>query len=237
MFAKIFSQIFDSSIAENYSTRHMFMDLLVLADPTGVVDMTHDAIARRTNVPLDLVKECIEELSQPDDKSRSHVEDGRRIALVDDHRDWGWQIVNYEHYRYLMDEEARRSYFRNKQREYRLSKTVKDSERQSKNVSDSLELSKMSTQEEGEGEVQKKRKMKAQPSSKEELLDYARSLSISDPDASDFWDGQERGGWILATGKPVKDWKAHLRTYKTRRYLLSDKTRAVQDNGDIKFKL
>jgi hypothetical protein len=40
MFAKIFTQIFDSSIAEDYQTRHVFEDLLKLCDINGVVDIT-----------------------------------------------------------------------------------------------------------------------------------------------------------------------------------------------------
>lgn len=50
-FAKIFPQIFDSSIARDLDVRTTFMDMLILADYNGVVDMTHDAIARRTNRP------------------------------------------------------------------------------------------------------------------------------------------------------------------------------------------
>ena len=119
MFAKVYTQIFASSIAENYTTRHVFMDLLVLADPEGVVDMTMGAISRTTNVPLDVIKQAIQELSEPDKSSRSPEEEGRRIALIDSHRDWGWRIINYDHYRTLRDEEARRSYNRNYMRKYR----------------------------------------------------------------------------------------------------------------------
>jgi hypothetical protein len=119
MFAKIFGQIFDSSIAEDYNCRRMFMDLLVLADPTGAVDMTEDAISRRTNVPVEEVRRYIAELCQPDNKSRSQLEEGKRLVPLDSSRDWGWRIVNYWHYRKLRDEEARRSYFRDSQRRYR----------------------------------------------------------------------------------------------------------------------
>src|ERR1700677_5009256 len=105
VFAKIFAQIFDSSIAGDYVVRHVFMDLLVLADRDGVVDMTLDAISRRTNVPENLVQHAITELMKPDRKSRSHQVDGCRIVALDSHRDWGWQIVNYEHYRNIKDEE------------------------------------------------------------------------------------------------------------------------------------
>ncbi len=119
MFAKVYSQIFDSSIAEDHEVRHCFMDLLVLSDQDGVVDMTTEAIARRTNVPIDLVRRCIGELCKPDSRSRSHEESGARIKLIDSHRDWGWQIINYAHYRELRDEESRRAYFRDNKRKQR----------------------------------------------------------------------------------------------------------------------
>jgi hypothetical protein len=112
MFAKVFEQIYDSSIAEDYLVRLVFEDFLVLADLDGVVDMTHEAIARRTNVPIEIVRSAIAKLSMPDPRSRSPKEEGRRLVLLDDHRDWGWQIVNYEDYRNIRDEEGRRTYMR-----------------------------------------------------------------------------------------------------------------------------
>jgi len=126
MFAKVFEQIYDSSIAEDYNCRRMFMDLLVLADPTGAVDMTHEAIARRTNVPFDEVVRYVTLLCQPDPKSRSKMEEGKRLVPLDKNRDWGWKIVNYQHYRKLKDEEARRSYFRDAQRKSRANKKKKE---------------------------------------------------------------------------------------------------------------
>ncbi len=125
MYAKIFAQIFDSSIAENYETRHTFEDLLKLADLDGVVDMTMEAISRRTNVPIEKVRVGIEELSKPDPKSRCREKEGRRIVLVDSNRDWGWVIVNYAHYRNLQDEETRRGYFRDAKRRERSRKKPK----------------------------------------------------------------------------------------------------------------
>ena len=112
MYAKIFAQILDSSIAEDYQVRRMFMDLLVLADPEGVVDMTHESIARRLNVPLDLVVSTMSTLSTPDNTSRTPDDDGRRIVLLDGHRNWGWKVVNFKKYHAMRDENARREYHR-----------------------------------------------------------------------------------------------------------------------------
>ena len=170
VFAKIFAQIFDSSIAGDYVVRHVFMDLLVLADRDGVVDMTLDAISRRTNVPEEMVAHAIKELMKPDRKSRSHQVDGCRIIAIDSHRDWGWQIVNYEHYRNIKDEEARRTYFRDKQRAHRAK-----SQTQPTDVKDSQNLSNKITQEdlEGdrEGEIEGERRVTPlAPSSGNELM-------------------------------------------------------------------
>lgn len=125
VFAKIFSQIFDSSIAENYQTRHVFMDLLVLADSDGVVDMTAEAIARRTNAPLEVVRLALDELTSPDAASRTPQDEGRRLLPVDPQRPWGWQVVNYAHYRAIRDEEARRAYHRDYRRNEREKKRAK----------------------------------------------------------------------------------------------------------------
>lgn len=119
MYAKVFAQIFDSSIAENYEVRHVFEDLLKLADKEGVVDMTMEAIHRRTNVPLEKVRFGIEELMKPDASSRSKEREGRRLVPLDSRRDWGWIIVNYQHYRDIVDEEARKSYFRDAKKRQR----------------------------------------------------------------------------------------------------------------------
>lgn len=125
VFAKIFGQIFDSSIANNHVHRHIFMDLLVLADSDGVVDMTMEAISRRTNVPLPLVQEAVEALCSPDSMSNSPQEEGRRLLPIDERKPWGWQIVNYHHYRKIRDEESRRTYMREYRRKERESKRVK----------------------------------------------------------------------------------------------------------------
>lgn len=119
MFAKIFAQIFESSIAEDYIARHVFMDLLVLADRDGVVDKTPQAIARITNVPLNDVMHGLKVLSSPDAKSRTKIEDGRRLVLIDEGRDWGWRVVNYDKYRQIRDEEARRISNRSYKRDQR----------------------------------------------------------------------------------------------------------------------
>lgn len=112
MFAKVFQQIFDSTIAENYRHRHVFMDLLVMADIDGCVNKTIDAIARTANAPVEEIREAVEALCEPDPHSQNKEHEGRRLVPIEDGRAWGWRIVSYAHYRAIRDEEARRQYHR-----------------------------------------------------------------------------------------------------------------------------
>ncbi len=119
MYAKIFSQIFDSTLAEDYMTRHVFMDLLVLADENGHVDMTLSAISRRLNMPVGIVKEAMDKLAAPDVHSRSAENEGRRIILLDEHRNWGWRIPNYPKYRLIRTKADRTDYWKEYKRKVR----------------------------------------------------------------------------------------------------------------------
>lgn len=108
MYGKLFEQMYDSSLCENWRALITFQQMVILSDVSGFVDMTHEAIARRTNIPIDIIREGIAELEKPDPRSRSPKESGRRIVRLDEHRDWGWQIVNHKQYRDLASLEEKR---------------------------------------------------------------------------------------------------------------------------------
>jgi hypothetical protein len=114
--------IFQSSIAKDCDVRFQFEDFLKLANWEGIVDMTHEAIARWTNVPLDRVQRCITELEKPDPFSKSPDFEGRRILLLDEHRNWGWWIPNFEHYQFLRGAEIQRFNNTEKVRKWRKKK-------------------------------------------------------------------------------------------------------------------
>jgi hypothetical protein len=124
MYGKVFAQILDSSIADDYLTRFVFEDFIVLADADGVVDMTQEAMSRRTNVPIEIIQRAIVRLEAPDPRSRNPAEQGRRIVRLDEHRDWGWRIVNHAHYRGLRTDVDRRDYMRYYMRERRKGESV-----------------------------------------------------------------------------------------------------------------
>jgi hypothetical protein len=126
MYAKIFAQIYDGSLCTRgpWEALVTFQQMLVLADQDGTVDMTVEAMARRTTIPLAIIKKGVAALLLPDTQSRTPTEDGRRIVLLSDVRDWGWSVVNYAHYRQLKRELDRREYHQNYWNKNRSGKTA-----------------------------------------------------------------------------------------------------------------
>lgn len=83
------------------------------------MDKHFRAIAEETGLPRDKVEQAIVNLESPDPESRSPEMDGARIVRMDDHRAWGWQIVNYGKYRAIRSEEDRREQNRLAQERFR----------------------------------------------------------------------------------------------------------------------
>ena len=108
MFGKIFEQIFDSSIIEDRDVAYVFMSMIILSDEDGTLDITRPALARRINVDADTLDRALEVLEAPDPLSRSPEMDGRRIAQLDDHRAWGWFVVNKKVYAKRCSREEKR---------------------------------------------------------------------------------------------------------------------------------
>lgn len=215
VYAKVFRQIFESSIADNPQVRFTFMDLLVLADSDGVVDMTHESIARITNCPIDWVRSSIEVLENPDPQSRNPTESGARLKRLDDHRNWGWQIVNYDLYRNMRDETARKEYRRNWMRNKRKEDREQPVNRREQacitmNLSEpkQKQRKKQSTEEE-EGKRTVRSQEVARPSL-EEVLAKAQFIGLAEWKARDWFEEMECCGWIDYLHRPVVNWTSML---------------------------
>lgn len=124
MYAKVFQSMFQGSLATRgpWQAVVTFQQLLVLADRFGIVDMTPEAISRQTTIPLEIIREGLTALAQPDPESRRPDHEGRRIILLDPARTWGWQIVNHAHYAQIRSGEERAAYQRQYMREWRQGK-------------------------------------------------------------------------------------------------------------------
>jgi hypothetical protein len=86
--------------------------VLSLADHAGIVDVTPQFLAGVTGLPVAEVIACMQRFCEPDPYSRTRVENGARLKLIDEHRTWGWRVVNHGKYREkarLMGKDAART--------------------------------------------------------------------------------------------------------------------------------
>lgn len=107
MYTKVFRSIYDGTLADNWQAMVTFQQMLILADSQGVVDMTPGAMARITGIPIEILMAGIAVLEAPDAGSRTPEMEGRRIARLDAHRDWGWFLVNFAKYRAMQTREEK----------------------------------------------------------------------------------------------------------------------------------
>jgi len=108
MYGKIFESMYDGTLAANWEALVTFQQLIVLADEVGVVDMTSHVLSSRTGIPVEIIEKGLELLEADDSYSRTPEQNGKRIERLDDHRPWGWKIVNYMKYRQLSSREDKK---------------------------------------------------------------------------------------------------------------------------------
>ena len=119
VYGKVFSGLWNGSMRGKPNEQLVFVYMLANCGPDGVIDVVPEVIADATGLALPSVTEAIRMLMEPDPRSRTEGSDGRRIVLVDSHRDWGWLIVNYEKYRQMSDPQSVREQTRIRVRNYR----------------------------------------------------------------------------------------------------------------------
>lgn len=120
MYGKIFESIYEGSLYGQWEAIVTMQQLIVICDPDGNVDMTPQAISGKTSIPFDIIKKGLDVLSELDPYTRTPGEEGRRITLIDDHKPWGWHLVNHEKYKRLVDIETVREQTRERVRKHRV---------------------------------------------------------------------------------------------------------------------
>lgn len=201
------------------------MDFLILSDCNGVVDMTHEAIARRTNRPIEVIRRTITQLESPDPRSRSAECAGARIRRLDEHRDWGWEIINYGYFRNLASEEQRREKTKARVRKFRSKNELGKCNADVTHVNDFPSPYTSSSEEEKSPE-------KGRAKDEAEVLEFCKQEGISPDDASWFFWKCEGTGWTNG-GRPIRNWKATLRSWKRGGYLPSQKRPGKSDPRDF----
>ena len=96
-FIKLYgSRLLTSSVwLECPETRCVWITLLALAGPDGVVLISPLMLARQANVSLDATEAALLKFQAPDPHSRNSDHDGQRIIAIPG----GWQLLNYVQHR------------------------------------------------------------------------------------------------------------------------------------------
>lgn len=214
-FVKLDCGIIHSSLwAEDSDTKICWITLLLLADATGFVRAAASAIAREAGIPAEVARRALDLFQSPDDESRTPDNQGKRIERVDG----GYRVLNYGKYRehdYTAADRQKR--FREKHKNNGVTSVTK------------RVTSRRVTHAEAEAEADKN---KRKPLSLADCVDYAKTIGISEPDATAFYDSQESGGWTRA-GKALKNWQAALRTWKANGWLPSQKQKVNAARPDF----
>lgn len=119
MYVKLFSSLYQGTLRGRSDEILVFTNLLAYADQHGVVDKHFKAIADETGLSMARVQAAVQRLEAPDPESRSPEMKGCRIVRLDEHRVWGWRVVNYGKYRAIRSEDDRREQNRMAQERWR----------------------------------------------------------------------------------------------------------------------
>jgi hypothetical protein len=94
-----FDSIYTGTLYGKWPAAAVWASLLPLISPRGELSLSYEAIAGMTGWPMDLLRQGIAQLMEPDADSRTPAEEGRRLVLIDPSKSWGWRAVNHAKYR------------------------------------------------------------------------------------------------------------------------------------------
>ena len=217
--------MFDGSLYGNWQAIITFQQMIILSDKDGTIEITPQALAARTSIPLEIIEQGIYVLEAPDANTRTPGEEGRRITRINPDRPWGWHITNHAHYRSIRTTEERREYHK----KYWHTRSDKQTQHETQQNSTNLPIAVSSKQEAVSSKhlsetlvpidtcaltknVSARNKF-VKPNLSE-VLDYCdkRNNGIS---ANRFFDHYDSNGWKVGKN-PMKDWKAAIRTWEQR---------------------
>lgn len=122
MYGKCFESMYEGSMIGAGINVFAVWNYVITKARGGSVEVNPKLLAFTLGGTEKEIEEALVFLQQPDPKSRSHAEDGRRIIKDGEYQ---YRLVNWEYYQKIRNAEDRREYNRNKQAEYRLEKKLK----------------------------------------------------------------------------------------------------------------
>jgi hypothetical protein len=210
MYAKIFTSLFDGSMRGQPDLILVFVNMLCHADEDGVVDRHWRAIADETGLPVERVMKAIVQLEGPDPESRTPTDHGKRIVRIDEHREWGWMIVNYKHYRDMATREQSKAKTRERVRKYREKQRCNDDVTLGNDSSSASTCTSTSVST----SASTKQKVSFAKPTAAEVTAYGQTIDYS-IDGEAFVAFYESNGWKVGRNA-MKNWKSAVVTWKKR---------------------
>lgn len=123
-YTKLFSSLIGSTLwrSEDKVLKIVWITMLAMCNKRGEVMTSIPGLADFAKVTVEEVLHALEVLMSPDEYSRTPDNDGRRIEQIPG----GWRVLNFLKYRDTMNEDDRKAYFREKQRDYRKKKKTEN---------------------------------------------------------------------------------------------------------------
>lgn len=211
MYAKLFTSIYQGTLRGDSHGLLVFTNLIAHADSAGHVDIHPRAIADEVGLTLEQVRAALLKLEAPDEESRSPELEGRRIVRLNEHRDWGWQVVNYLKYRAIRDEEDRREQNRLAQQRWRERQQGKSTVSEISTVSRDKPIQKKRERQEAEeeGEAIHGGKPPCDPPAPTALSGKPARKRASKPDTGSVWDAYSQAYAEKYGVQPVRNAKVN----------------------------
>jgi len=220
-YAKVFRSMYTGSM---YGAGiHVFAVwgwILASKDENGFVEINPTLVAHELGGTVEQIVEAVGYLCAPDPKSRSPEHEGRRLLKVSQ---FGYTVVN--HARYRNQGGDRTEYWRR----YKRAKRAQCPHTSTVDNVDNVDMSTDSTYADADADANKKEEReKKKPASRprgrkpfvpptaKEVNAYAAELGYNNfaelNRGEEFVAYYEQRGWKDSNGRPVKDWKAKLRS-------------------------
>jgi len=226
-YTKLFNSIITSTIwTEDDKTRLVWITMLAICDQHGEVQASIPGLARLSGVSIADTENAISKLLAPDKHSRTPDNEGRRIVAIDG----GWELLNHAKYRRMASLEDRKEATANRVRRHRTRNadvTLCNASVTQCNAHVTLSSDKAEAEADTEAlELSNSKGNKARKSAKRPTIDdvrvFCRECGLPESDGEYMFHHWESNGWTKG-GKPIKSWQAMIRSWKSARYMPSQK--------------
>ena len=224
-YTKLFNSIVTSTIwTEDDKTRIVWITMLAICDQNGEVQASIPGLARLAGVTVTDAEMAIGKLLAPDKHSRTPDFDGRRIIPIEG----GWELLNHAKYRRMASLEDRKEATAKRVRRHRdRNADVTPCNAHVTQCNAHVTLSSDKAEADTEAEVDTKANHKAKKEIIRPTIDAVRvfcaEIGLPESDGDYMFHHWESNGWTKS-GKPIKSWQAMIRSWKSAKYLPSQKS-------------